>query len=109
MSRQVDMERIKDNIKKLLAVSSCRPGKPVNLAEDDIKMLCEISRGIFLKQPTLLEIVTPVKICGDTHGQYFDLLRLFQYGGFPPDTNYLFLGYAHQSFTSQHFCTHVPF
>ena len=40
----------------------------------------------------LLEIGAPVKICGDTHGQYADLLRMFEYGGFPPSANYLFLG-----------------
>ena len=31
-------------------------------------------------------------LSGDVHGQYYDLLRIFEYGGFPPEANYLFLG-----------------
>jgi len=40
----------------------------------------------------LLELRAPLNICGDTHGQYHDLLRLFEMGGFPPAVNYIFLG-----------------
>jgi len=40
----------------------------------------------------LVEVSAPVKVCGDVHGQYYDMLRLFEYGGFPPESSYLFLG-----------------
>uniref|UniRef100_A0A0N4ZEQ3 Serine/threonine-protein phosphatase n=1 Tax=Parastrongyloides trichosuri TaxID=131310 RepID=A0A0N4ZEQ3_PARTI len=69
-----------------------KPGKNVQLTEMEIKILCMKSREIFLSQPMLLELEAPLKICGDVHGQFYDLLRLFEYGGFPPESNYLFLG-----------------
>uniref|UniRef100_V9L448 Serine/threonine-protein phosphatase n=1 Tax=Callorhinchus milii TaxID=7868 RepID=V9L448_CALMI len=79
-------------ISRLLEVQGSRPGKNVQLSENEIRGLCLKSREIFLSQPILLELEAPLKICGDIHGQYYDLLRLFEYGGFPPDSNYLFLG-----------------
>ncbi|TYK24332.1 serine/threonine-protein phosphatase PP1 isozyme 4 [Cucumis melo var. makuwa] len=80
-----------DIIRRLTEVRSSRPGKQVQLSENEIKQLCAASREIFIQQPNLLELEAPVKIC-DIHGQYSDLLRLFEYGGFPPSANYLFLG-----------------
>ena len=79
-------------IDKLLEVRGARPGKFVTLTENEIRGLCITARDIFMQQPILLELEAPIKICGDVHGQYYDLLRLFEYGGFPPDSNYLFLG-----------------
>lgn len=64
----------------------------INLKLNEIQGLCRAAREIFLSQPMLLELDAPIKICGDVHGQYNDLLRLFEYGGFPPVSNYLFLG-----------------
>jgi len=79
-------------IQQLTAVRGNRQGKEVNLAEDDIRSLCLESREIFIAQPTLLELEAPIKIVGDIHGQYYDLLRIFEFGNFPPEANYLFLG-----------------
>ncbi|KAL9660933.1 hypothetical protein QQ045_025752 [Rhodiola kirilowii] len=88
----MDPQLLDDIIRRLLQVKASRPGKQAQLSESEIKQLCSASKDIFLQQPNLLELEAPIKICGDIHGQYSDLLRLFEYGGFPPLANYLFLG-----------------
>jgi len=77
---------------RLLGLRGSPPGTSARLAELEIKLLCYRAKPVLLHQPMLLELEAPLKICGDVHGQYSDLLRLFEYGGFPPVSNYLFCG-----------------
>ena len=92
MASDADKLNLDSIIQRLLEVRGSRPGKNVQLTEAEIRGLCLVSREIFLSQPILLELEAPLTICGDIHAQYYDLLRLFEYGGFPLDSNYLFLG-----------------
>ena len=78
---------------KFLAARGKPPGTLVSdVTEAEIRMVCLRARELLLAQPMLLELAAPIKIVGDVHGQFSDLLRLFEYGGFPPESNYLFLG-----------------
>ena len=62
------------------------------LDEASIREVCDKVSEIFDKENTVVEVPAPVTIAGDTHGQFYDLLELFNTGGFLPKTNYLFLG-----------------
>ncbi|EAU93121.2 serine/threonine-protein phosphatase PP-Z [Coprinopsis cinerea okayama7 len=66
--------------------------KSLCLKSQEIVNICQAAREVLLSQPTLIELSPPVKIVGDVHGQYSDLIRLFEMCGFPPAANYLFLG-----------------
>ena len=62
------------------------------LKETELKYLCMKSMEIFMKESSLLELTAPIIICGDIHGQYRDLIRLFDFGESPKKKQYLFLG-----------------
>eukprot|EP00759_Apiculatamorpha_spiralis_P039175 PhF_6_TR38087/c0_g1_i1/m.56801/K06269/PPP1C; serine/threonine-protein phosphatase PP1 catalytic subunit len=67
-------------------------GTPFPLSRKDVSDLLDATRNIFMAQPILLEVKAPLILCGDIHGQFNDLIRLFDMNGWPPTQNYLFLG-----------------
>lgn len=58
----------------------------------EIQLICAYAREIMMNQPTLLRLQSSIKIVGDIHGQFNDLLRIFKLSGSPSETNFLFLG-----------------
>ena len=66
----MDPSLLDDIINRLLEVRG-RVGKQVQLSESEIRLLCQVSREIFLQQPNLLELEAPIKICGIFFQQYF--------------------------------------
>lgn len=66
--------------------------KEGRLREGQVLKILEMAKNCFAEEPNLLAVPAPVTVCGDIHGQYYDLLKLFEVGGNPRDTPYLFLG-----------------
>lgn len=62
------------------------------LAEGLVKEICQKVKELLLNESNVIHIQGPVTVVGDIHGQFYDLLEIFKIGGYPPDTNYLFLG-----------------
>ncbi|PFH46227.1 hypothetical protein AMATHDRAFT_77770 [Amanita thiersii Skay4041] len=62
------------------------------LQEQDMKILCDRVRAILIEESNIQPVSTPVTICGDIHGQFWDLLELLRKGGMVPDTSYIFMG-----------------
>lgn len=62
------------------------------IKEEDLICLFRMATDVLYKEGTLISLTTPITVCGDIHGQFYDLLYLFNVGGQPPETKYLFLG-----------------
>ena len=62
------------------------------LSERDLKLLCEKAKEIFIEESNVQNVSAPVIICGDIHGQIYDLLELFKKGGDIPNSRYVFMG-----------------
>ncbi|KAA3486857.1 serine/threonine-protein phosphatase PP-X isozyme 2 isoform X1 [Gossypium australe] len=76
-----DLDRQIEQLKK------CEP-----LKESEVKALCLKAMEILVEESNVQRVDAPVTICGDIHGQFYDMKELFKVGGDCPKTNYLFLG-----------------
>ncbi|KAM1169778.1 hypothetical protein EV2_020955 [Malus domestica] len=71
-------------------ISKVKEGQ--HLLEDELQLLCEYVKEILIEESNVQPVNSPVTVCGDIHGQFHDLMKLFQTGGHVPETNYIFMG-----------------
>ncbi|KAF8911274.1 Metallo-dependent phosphatase [Mucidula mucida] len=63
-----------------------------HLQEAEMRSLCERVRATLMEESNIQPVSSPVTICGDIHGQFWDLLELLRKGGDVPETSYIFMG-----------------
>lgn len=54
--------------------------------------LCNKAKETLQRESNVVPVPAPVTVCGDVHGQFMDLMELFEIGGKIPSTNYVFMG-----------------
>ncbi|KOB60333.1 serine/threonine-protein phosphatase 6 [Plasmodium falciparum HB3] len=73
-------------------IEQLRMNPPKLLDESDLRLVCQRVKEILVEENNVQSIKPPVIICGDIHGQFFDLLELFDVGGDIMNNDYIFLG-----------------
>lgn len=71
-------------------IETLKAGKII--PERILRRCCEKVKEILIEESNIQPVSAPVTLCGDIHGQFFDLLELFRIGGELPGKNYVFMG-----------------
>ena len=91
-----DENKNNDNINKIIKkLKKARKGsicQELYIKEDECNYIVDKAYEIFQKEESLLKLTAPLYVCGDIHGQYYDLLRVFDILNYPPQSTFLFLG-----------------
>ncbi|KAM7521538.1 hypothetical protein LguiA_011440 [Lonicera macranthoides] len=88
--RQLSLDQFENESRRMVISNLLRPRNwkaPVNrrffLDSYEVGELCYAAEQIFMHEPTVLQLKAPIKVFGDLHGQFGDLMRLFDEYGFP--------------------------
>ncbi|KAL6738753.1 hypothetical protein Aduo_012268 [Ancylostoma duodenale] len=88
-ARKIDVDSM---LARIVNVGKPGTGFTSTISENEIVDMIAAAKDLFASQPMMLECSAPLNICGDIHGQFSDLIRIFNMVGWPPTVNYLFLG-----------------
>lgn len=78
----MDIDRMLDKLKNRNQI----------LTETEVRQACDLAKELLFNESNIVPVVSPVIVCGDIHGQFYDLLELFEQGGQLPDSKYIFIG-----------------
>ena len=83
-----------ENLNLIMDINACleilKEGKPLN--ERDLRIVCEKVKELLIEESNVQPVWSPVIVCGDIHGQFYDLLELFRVGEEIPNSSYIFIG-----------------
>ena len=85
-------ERISSLKEKLIELKKGSYCSNLRISEREVFTVIDKVYPIIEKEESLLELEPPIYICGDRHGQFYDLLRIFEICKYPPESKFLFLG-----------------